>query len=157
MASEASRQLSVLHDWHPSSLTLRDISFYEPLPMPYLKAADTTVEAQLVSSQSSDDPRVYNFDIFAATPGTEETWVRHCSGKLGRPLESKICLFNPPMIDHDHSLLVMALALYPSVNDYLATLKISQSGCSGKFSSFLNEAENYILDPLVLEAILVYH
>ena len=154
MASEAGRQLSILHDWHPSSLTLRDISFNEPLPMSNFKAADTVLEVQLVSSQSSDDPRVYNFDIFAATPGTTDTWVRHCSGKFGWALESKIHLFNPLTIDHDHSLRVMALALYPGMNDYLTLLRINQSGSSGKFSNRLNEVENYLIDPLVLRAIL---
>ena len=154
MASEAGRQLSILHDWQPSRLTLRDISFNEPLPMSKFKAADTTLEVQLVSSQSSDDPRVYNFDIFAATPGTEETWVRHCSGKFGWPLNFKESdLFNPLMIDHDHSLLVMALTFYPGVNDYLTTLRINQSGCSGKFSSRLNDIENYPIDPLILKTI----
>ena len=153
MASEASHQLSILYDWHPSIPTLRDISFNEPLPMSYFKAVDTAVEVQLVSSQSSDDPGVYNFDIFAANPGTADTWVRHCSGKFGRPLESEVCFFNPLTIDHDHSLLVMALALYPGINDYLTLIGINHSGSSGKFSSRPNEVENYLIDPLVLEAI----
>ena len=154
MASEAGRQLSILHDWHPSSLTLREISFNEALPMSNFKAADTVLEVQLVSSQSSDDPRVYNFDIFAATPGTADTWVRHCSGKFGWALESKVHLLNSHTIDHDHSLRAVALALCPSMNDYLTLLKINQSGSSGKFSSRLNEVENYLIDPLVLKAIL---
>ena len=123
--------------------------------MSYFKAADTVLELQLVSSQSSHDPGVYNFDIFAATPGTEETWVRHCSGKFGWPLNFKeIYLSNPPMFDHDHSLLVMALAFYPGMNDYLTTLRINQSGCSGKFMTRLNEVESYLIDPLILKAIL---
>ncbi len=122
--------------------------------MSNFKAADTVLEVQLVSSQSSDDPRVYNFDIFATTPGTEETWVRHCSGTFGWPLNVKEgYLSNPPMIDHDHSLLFMARAFYPGMNDYLTTLRINQSGCSGKFSSRPNKAENYLVDPLILKAI----
>ena len=154
MASEASRQLSILHDWHPSGLILRDISFNEPLPMSNFKAADTALEVQLVSSQSSNDPRVYNFDVFAATPGTADTWVRHCSGKFGWPLESKNYLFNPITIDHDQSLHFTGLALYPSMNDLITHLKINQSGSSGRFSSRLNEVENNLIDPLVLRAIL---
>ena len=155
MVSEASRQLSILHEWHPSSLTIRDISFNEPLPMSYFKTNDTTLEVQLVSSQSSDDSRVYNFDIFAATPGSEETWPRHCSGKFGCSLNFKEAyLFNPPIIDHDHSLLSTALAFYPGINDYLTTLRINDPGSSGTFSSSLSEIEKYLFDPLVLNAIL---
>ena len=154
MASEASRQLSLLHDWNPSSLTLRGISFNEPLSMSNFKAADTAVEVQLIASQSSDDPRVYNFNIFAAHPGTADSWVRHCSGKFGQPLESEACLFNPPTIDHDHSLLVLALALYPGMNNYLTLIEIDHSGSSGKFSSHGKPVENYLIDPHVLEAIL---
>ena len=155
MASEASRQLSILHDWHPSSHTLRNISFNEPRPMSDFKAVDTTLEIQLISSQSSDDARFYNFDILAAPPGSEETWPRHCSGELGCPLNTKeTYLSNSPMIDHDHSLLSMALVFYPGINDYLTTLRINQSGSRGTFSSRLNEVENYFLDPLVLNAIL---
>lgn len=155
MASEASRQLSILHDWHASSLSLRDIYFNEPLPMSNFKAADTTLEVQLVSSHCSDDSREYNFDIFATTPGSKETWTRHCSGTVGCPLSfNRTCLSHPPMIDHDHSLLFMALAFHPSINDLLTTLRINQSGSSGTFSSRPNEAENYLIDPLVLNAIL---
>ncbi len=155
MASEANRQLSILHNWHSSSLTVYDISFNKPLPMSNFKAADTRLEVQLVSSQSSDDSRIYNFDVFAATPGTEETWVRHCSGKFGWPLNfTKIILFESLMIDHDRSLLLTALAHYPGMNDHLTSLRINQSGSTGKFSSRLNEVENYIIDPLVLKAIL---
>ena len=154
MASEASRQLSILHDWHPSNLTLHDISFNEPLPKAYFKAADTAVEVQLVSSQSSDDPGVYNFDILAANPGTADTWVRHCSGKFGRPLNIKEShLSNTPVINHDHSLLVTALAFYPGMNEYLTLIGINHSGSSGKFSSRPNEVEHYLIDPLVLGAI----
>ena len=155
MASEASRQLSILHDWHSSSLTLRNISLNEPLPMSSFKAVDTTLEIQLVSSQSSDDARVYNFVILAAAPGSEETWPRHCSGELGCPFNiKKTDLSNPPMIDHDHSLFGMALVFYTGINDYLNTLRINQSGSKGTFSSRLNEVENYLIDPLVLNAIL---
>ena len=155
MASEASRQLSILHDWHPSSHTLRNISFNEPLPTSNFKAIDTTLEIQLVSSQSSDDARVYNFDILAATPSSEEIWPRHCSGELGCPLNTEeTYLSNPPMIDHDYSPLGMALVFYPGINDYLTTLRINQSGSRGTFSSRLNDTENYFLDPLVLNAIL---
>ena len=155
MALEASRQLSILHDWHPSSLNLHDVSFKEPLPMSNFKAVDTTLEIQLVSSQSSDDARVYNFEVFAATPSSEETWPRHCSGKLGCPLDTKeTYLSNPPVIDQDHSLLGMALVFYPSIDDHLTTLKINQSGSSGTFSSRPNEVENCLIDPLVLNAIL---
>ena len=155
MTAEAGRQVSILHDWHYSSLTLRDITIKEPLPMSNFKAVDTTLEIQLVSSQSSDDSKIYNFDIFAATPGDKETWSRHCSGKSGCPLNSKkTCLSNPPMIDHDPSLLSMALAFYPGIKDKLTTLRINQSGSSGAFSSRLNEAENYPIDPLALDAIL---
>ena len=155
MASEAGRQLSIMHDWHGSSLTLRDISFNEPLPISNFKAADPTLEVQLVSSQSSGDSRVYNFDIFAAISGSQETWARHCSGNFGCPLNFKrTYLSNPPMIDHDHSLLAMALAFNPSINDLLTILRINQSGSSGTFSSRPNEAENYPIDPLILNAIL---
>ena len=155
MASEASRQLSTSHDWHSSSPTLHDISFDETLPMSYFKAADTAVEVQLVSSQSRDDPGVYNFDILAAEPGTADTWVRHCSGNLGRRLNNREShLFDPPVITKDHSLLVMALAFYPGMNEYLTLIGISHSGAIGKFSSRPNEVENYLIDPPVLEAIL---
>ena len=154
MASEASRQLSLLHDWNPSSLALHDISFNEPLPMSNFKAANTAVEVQLIASQSSDDPGVYNFDIFATNPGTADSWVRHCSGNFGQPLESEVCLFNPLTINHDHSLLIMALALYPGMNNYLTLIEIDHSGSSGKFSSQRNQVENYLIDPHVLEAIL---
>ena len=155
MTAEAGRQVSILHEWHSSSLTLRDINFNEPLLMSSFKAVDTTLEIQLVSSQRSDDSKVYNFYILAATPGDKETWSRHCSGKFGCPLSSKkTCLSNPPMIDHDPSLLSMALAFYPGIKDKLSTLRINQSGSSGAFSSRLNDAENYPIDPLVLDAIL---
>ena len=155
MASEANRQLSILHEWGSSSLTVHEFSFNKPLPMSDFKAADARLELQLVSSQNSDDSRIYSFDIFAATPGSEETWVRHCSGKFGRPFSiSMIFLLPLLVIDHDHSLLVTALAHYPGINDYLTILKINQSGSVGKFSSSLNKVENYFIDPLILKAIL---
>ena len=155
MTAEAGRQVSILHDWHSSSLTLRDINFNEPLLMSNFKAVDTTLEIQLVSSQCSDDSQVYNFDIFAATPGNKEIWNRHCSGSFGCPLNSKkTCLSNLPMIDHDPSLLSMALAFYSGINDKLTTLRINQLGSSGAFNSRQNIAESYPIDPLVLDAIL---
>ena len=123
--------------------------------MSRFKAVDTTVEIQLVSSQSSDDARVYNFDILAATPDSEETWPRHCSGEYGCPFNTKeTYLSNPPTIDHDHSLFGMAVVFYPGINDYLNTLRVNQSGSRGTFSSRPNEVENYPIDPHVLNAIL---
>ena len=155
MALEAVRQLAIISNSKAASLAIRDVEFQSPLTFSTIVHVDNGLEVQLIATQDEKHPAVFHFDIFSACSSTEDSWIRHCSGKF-----EWLIGFQKPNhvyeqeIKPDTSLLEQARVYAHELCHHLSGIKVDRTGSIGSFNRSANNLENYPIHPPVLEAIL---
>lgn len=155
MALEAARQ-TFASDPIIRPLQLSDIRFQNGLSLDILTGPDASIEIQLIAKLLEDDSDVYSFEIFSHAGSSDgvRDWRLHCSGKFDQhnstPGATPIALeqlgtatpHNAETVNDDHH------------DQILTKIETSRQGLTGDYHQTLDPSEDYLIDPIVLDAIL---
>ena len=155
MAMEAARQTFV-SDQVSRPLQLSEIRFQDGLPLDMLTGPDASVEIQMIAKSSEENSDMYGFEIFSncISCGDVRSWKLHCSGKYAQQNDT---LSATPIITDERSTLAphnAETANNEHHNRILKNIKTNRHGFTGEFQETLHPSSDYMIDPVVLDAIL---
>ena len=155
MVIEAARQTSV-DDQVRRPLQLSDIRFQNELPLDLLTGPDASIEVQLTAKLLDPNSDMYSFEVFSNCKSCDDVrdWTLHCSGKYAQQnsalaatptaLEQRgtVAPHNSGNSDDEHP------------NRVLSNIETNRYGFTGDYRLNPELSEDYMIDPVVLDAIL---